>query len=63
MKAFHCKQYFCCVEASAGLRESPFLFQMIEQLPSVEEIHYEVELHRRLKCVVKLNNKRVINLL
>lgn len=52
-----------CVEACAPFTEFLVFPQVVEQFTTVEEIHYEVELRRRLEGVVQLDNKRAIDLL
>lgn len=58
-KSFH---QLSCVEAGASLAELLVLPQVVEKLSSVQEVHHEVELGRRLKGVVKLHDEWTVYL-
>ena len=58
-KSFH---QLGCVEAGASLAELLVLAQVVEKLSTVEEVHHEVELRRRLKGVVQLHDEWTVYL-
>ena len=52
----------CSVEACSALTELLVFAQVVEKLSSIEEVHHEVELRRRLKGVVQLHDEWTVYL-
>lgn len=57
MKAFKGTNELGSIEACPGLGEALLLSQMIEELPSIEEVHNEIELLGGLERVVQLHDE------
>jgi len=52
VEAFECAQDLSCIEDRPRLCEPALLLEVIEELPSIEEVHDEVELRRCLESIV-----------
>lgn len=63
MQTLKREQYFSCVEARAWLCKPPFSLQVVEKLPSIQEIHDEVQLLWCLEGVVELHDEGMVDFL
>ena len=61
MKALESQNDLSCIESCSGLSKLLFFSQMEEKLATVQEVDDEVEAFWCLKCIVQLDNERVLN--
>lgn len=52
-----------CVETGPPFTELLVLSQVVKQFSTIQEIHHEIQLGRRLECVMQLDDERTIDLL
>lgn len=63
METFQCANQLSRIEPRPSLGKPLFLPQVIEELPSVKEVHDEVQLLVCLERVVQVNDERACDLL
>ena len=63
MKAFQREKYLSSIEPESLLRESLIAPQVIENLSTVQKVHYKIESAVRLKCIMKLYHEWANDLL
>jgi len=62
MQAFKCTNDLCCIEPSPFLWKFDFFPKVPKEFTSIEEIQDKIQLIIRLKGIVKVDDKRILDL-
>ena len=62
MKVFERKNNFSCVKFSPFFGKSTSKLEMVKKLPSVDELHYKIEMKLVLESELKFHNEWVVKL-
>lgn len=63
MEVFKSQTEFCCVEFCPGFSEADIFLEVVEQLATVDELHYQVQVELILERKLEFHHERVVKFL